>query len=162
MNLPASDRGAAFSPCGRYRYGLWRRWGAGQAALFIGLNPSTADAEIDDPTVRRCMRFARDWGYAGLLVANLFGLRSTDPRGLRGLRDPIGPDNDAWIARYQEQAGLVVAAWGAGGALNGRDRAVLAMLKTPRCLGKTKAGAPRHPLYIAASTRPRAYAAPRA
>ena len=75
----AMERGADISPCGRYRYSLWRKWGPGATCMFVGLNPSTADETADDPTIRRCMAFARDWGYGALCMANLFAYRATDP-----------------------------------------------------------------------------------
>ncbi|MCA9242371.1 MAG: DUF1643 domain-containing protein [Phycisphaerales bacterium] len=149
--------GATFSRCRRYRYALWRVWDNGPLALFIGLNPSTADAERNDPTVRRCIGFARDWGYAGLLVANIFAFRSTDPKGLTETANPVGPRNNHWIVRLHQRADITIAAWGVGGALHNRGRAVLSRLTDPHCLGETKAGAPRHPLYVSSKTRPRLF-----
>ena len=91
------ERSANFSRCRRYRYALWRRWAPGDDyGLLVGLNPSTADHRRDDPTIRRCIGFARDWGYSGLCVANLFAFRATYPRDLFAADDPVGPRNDAW------------------------------------------------------------------
>jgi len=155
--LPAA--GAVFDPGARYRYRLWRRWAPGHQVLFVMLNPSTADAERDDPTIRRCAGFARAWGFAGMTVVNLFALRATDPARLRRARDPVGRDNDSHIAAAAAAADTVVVAWGIHGDLRARDRAVLALLAPhrPRCLGLTCGGHPRHPLYLPARTRSRPF-----
>lgn len=148
--------GARISACGRFRYALWRRWDpAGPVVCFIGLNPSTADARADDPTLRRCMRFAHDWRFGGLVMANLFAYRATNPAALRQAPDPVGPRNNHWLRRLSAQAALTVAAWGNGGRLGARDAEVLRLLGAVSCLGTTRTGAPRHPLYLPASTRPR-------
>lgn len=148
-------KSARFSACRQYRYELWRRWDDRPYALFVGLNPSTADETEDDPTIRRCIRFAADWGFGGLCMANLFALRATDPRVMLAHPEPIGPDNDATLCRLAVDAGIVVAAWGAHGAHRDRGREVLKMLALDVCcLGQTKAGQPKHPLYLRADTRP--------
>ena len=153
---------AVFSECRRYRYSLLRTWKRGSAkVMFIGLNPSTADEKVDDPTVRRCIGFARQWGYGGMILTNLFAFRSTDPKFLKNVPDPVGPDNDQMIVRCCRSSALVVVAWGAHGALQGRDERVLTLLSAPHCLGVTKSGLPRHPLYLAASTRLREFSGPR-
>ncbi len=147
------DGGAAwFSRDRRYRYLLTRRWGdPRQWMTFIMLNPSTADAFADDPTIRRCTGFAKREGCGGLNVVNLFAWRATKPRALRDCADPAGPDNDHFIGGHC-QASFVVAAWGTGGTLKGRDREVARLLADAgadvRCLGVTGAGHPRHPLYV--------------
>jgi hypothetical protein len=148
---------ATFSPCRTWRYTLHRDvaplTGSGRVA-FIGLNPSTADETRDDPTIRRCIRFARDWGYAELVMLNAYAYRSTDPAGLWEVGDPVGPDNDEWIARESGAANLVVCAWGVH-CDEQREREVLALLPPrPRVLGFTKDGHPRHPLYMRADTTP--------
>lgn len=117
------------------------------------LNPSTADARTDDPTIRRCMDFARRWGYAQLRVVNLFALRATDPRALGRVRPAgraVGPRNDTVLRREVRKADTVVAAWGAHGTLHDRAARVRALLPEARwlCLGTTKAGQPRHPLRL--------------
>lgn len=152
--------GALFDATRRYRYLLWRRWGHGGTVAFVMLNPSTADAARDDPTIRRCAGFARTWGFGGMAVVNLFALRATDPARLRRARDPVGRENDHHIAAAAATADAVVVAWGVHGGLGARDRAVLALLAglRPRCLGVTRAGQPRHPLYLPAATRSRPYA----
>lgn len=153
---------ATLSPDGKYRYALTRQWGPTPPALWIMLNPSTADAFTDDATIRRVIGFSRQWDCGGAVVVNLFGLRSTDPRVLRDADDPVGPDNDAVAAWYLSgQAGpirLVVAAWGAHGHLHGRDVAMQRLIAVhglyPHCLGRTRSGQPRHPLRLHADTLP--------
>jgi hypothetical protein len=149
--------GATFDARGRYRWRLWRTLGASpDRVLFVMLNPSTADADRDDPTIRRCIGFARAWGFGRLDVVNLFAFRTALPGRLRGSRDPVGPDNDRHIARAARDADAIVAAWGVHGALLRRDRAVLDLLadRPLLCLGRTRAGHPRHPLYLRAATHP--------
>ncbi len=142
-------RSAHFSRCKRYRYALWRTWDPHRPSmLFIGLNPSTADAIEDDPTIRRCIRFAEDWGYGGLAVANLFAYRATKPAVLMRELHPIGRLNDRWLLRLAAQTDVCVAAWGNGGSHLGRDAEVVALLNGLQCLGVTASGAPRHPLYV--------------
>ena len=121
---------AVFSPDGRYRYSLARRLGLGEGiCVFIMLNPSTADAVQNDPTVRRCIGYARGWGCGTLIVANIFALRSTDPQALCGIGDPVGPDNDYHILEAARQADVLVCAWGNWGKLLGRSAAVMTILR---------------------------------
>jgi len=149
---------ADFSACARYRYSLTRIWNRSRpTVLFIGLNPSTADAEKNDPTIRRCLGFAQEWNYGGLVVCNLFAFRSTNPGSLRIVDDPIGPDNGAAIRRACEFAECVVVAWGIHGRIGGRGNEVLPLLRRPYCLGVTLGGSPKHPLYLAGKTRLRRY-----
>jgi hypothetical protein len=146
---------ATFSPCKRFRYVLRRTWNpAGKTVLFIALNPSTADANHDDPTIRRCIRFAADWGYGSLFVANLFAYRATDPKILRATPDPIGPRNNWWLTRLHNQAHLTIAAWGIHGAYLQRNRAILKKRPSLHCLGITQSGHPKHPLYVHSTTTP--------
>lgn len=146
---------AEISPCGPYRYTLSRpplsSFPDRGAALFCMLNPSTADAKIDDPTIRRCRRFADYWGANGIVVVNLYALRSTDPKALWDHEDPVGELNDYWLRQTVQECGSVVCAWG----VNARPDRVAAAVEIFRqsgarlyCLGSTKAGAPRHPLYV--------------
>lgn len=142
---------ADFSPCGVYRYTLRRQWLIGEGTvLWVMLNPSTADASQDDPTIRRCIGFSKAWGYQGLTVANIFALRSTDPKKLLAIDDPIGPDNDTWLERLVSKGhDRVVAAWGARGGERGLQVAeLLSRHADVHCLGITKGGQPRHPLYL--------------
>lgn len=149
---------ALFSRDYTYRYALARVWDeSGPVVTFIGLNPSTADDRIDDPTVRRCVGFAQRWGYGQLLLGNLFAYRSTSPGVLGRVSDPVGPLNDRWLRRLVRMANCVVAAWGAGGRLSGRDEAVLAILGPAHCLGTTREGHPRHPLYLPSEATPRPF-----
>ena len=159
----AVDHRTVLSACRTYRYVLWREVAAGRPgyALFVGLNPSTADETADDPTVRRCADFARRWGYGALGLANLFAYRATDPAVLKAAAAPVGRGNDRWLARLAAGAGVVVAAWGVHGAFAGRDRAVAALLgEGLSCLGVTKGGHPRHPLYVRRTVVPAAWAPP--
>lgn len=155
------DAQAELSPCGRYRYTLARRWDHLRPQLFwLLLNPSTADAAREDATTRRLAGFARLWNYGGYVLCNLFAYRATDPRDLLRASDPVGPDNDAAITRAVDGHlfGEAVCGWGAHGRHRGRDAEVLALLARlgvrPVCLGRTKGGLPRHPLYApGAATR---------
>jgi len=148
------SRGARFSRCKRYRYALTREWGDGGTVMFVGLNPSTADNKVDDPTVRRCIGFARGWGYGKLVLVNLFGYRTTDPSKLAKVADPIGPGNDRWISEFLESVDLIVAAWGRNGRLRDRHVELLRLLPRPYCLGITKSGLPKHPLYLPRDLKP--------
>lgn len=144
------DKGATMSKCGRYRYRLWRVWNYKKPGLcWILLNPSTADAQSDDPTIRRCINFAASWGYGGIHVVNLFALRATDPREISKVEEPVGPGNDEVILSYAYWP--IIAGWGSHGSLLDRDHKVIDMLSGSniQCLGFTKDGHPRHPLYIA-------------
>lgn len=144
-DLPGS---AVLSECRRYRYVLWRTWNPElPRVLFVGLNPSTADEAADDPTVRRCVGFAKAWGFGGVIIANLFAIRSKTPKTIKLTADPVGPDNDAWLALLDRAATLTVAAWGTNGTLHGRDQQVLRVLRSAHCIDRTTAGLPRHPLY---------------
>lgn len=147
---------AIISACGQYRYKLSRpatsMYPTCGPALFIMLNPSTADATLDDPTIRRCIGFAKTWDCAGLVVANLYALRATNPADLWKHPDPVGEENDAILEFLIRNHETVVCAWGAN-AKQERVATVRKMfhrLSRPMCLGTTKAGAPRHPLYIRA------------
>jgi hypothetical protein len=158
------QKSATVSECGAYRYDLNRVWEperVGGCVLFVMLNPSTADHEKDDPTLRRCLSFARSWGFGSLSVVNLFSLRATDPRELFKHPDPVGPETDEAIDLHAEAAELVVAAWGVFGRFMGRDAAVRRILAPHRdkvvCLGTTAGGMPKHPLRLAGSTARRPY-----
>ncbi|MGH3477634.1 MAG: DUF1643 domain-containing protein [Nocardioidaceae bacterium] len=154
-----AEHGATFSHDGVYRYSLTRRWDVGSSCLFVMLNPSTADASRDDPTVRRCIGFAQRWGWAGLIVVNVYGYRATHPGALWAVDDPVGPDNDAAIVSACEYAAemgsVVVAAWGSN-AEPDRLRRVrsLTLGLDWSVLGFTRAGQPRHPLYMRGDTEP--------
>lgn len=146
---------ATISPCKQYRYELRRIWDESKPlVLFVCLNPSTADAEIEDNTSRVCINYAKRWGYGGLLIGNLFAYRSTDQSALFQVSDPVGPENDAWLKKLQSEAKLVVCAWSDTGGYKDRDRAVLHFLHKPHCLKKLKSGRPGHPLYKSANLEP--------
>lgn len=146
--------GAVFSPDQKYRYVLWREWSEEKRRLVvIGLNPSTADATKNDPTVTRCINFAKREGCGGLIMLNLFAFRATDPNVMFAASDPIGPENDKYIqAHVFTNHRVVLAAWGASGGYRQRDQNVCELLHGANlwCLGHTKEGDPRHPLYIKA------------
>lgn len=143
------ESSAEFSACRSYRYALWRIWDA-QAPLLniIGLNPSTADAVHNDNTIRRCIGFAKDNGFGRVCVTNLFAYRATYPSDLLAFHAPIGPENDEWLKRIAGQADQILYAWGNDGLVHGRDAVVQGFLPPGSCLGTTKKGAPRHPLYV--------------
>jgi hypothetical protein len=148
---------AAFSRDRRYRYQLTRTWNPGWPPItWLMLNPSTADAFADDATIVKVTRFARLWGAGGITVVNLFAYRSTEPAGLRTAADPVGARNDAFIRDVCRQPAVMVAAWGAHGDLHDRAAAVTRLLTgagvRPLCLGTTKDGHPRHPLYVKGGT----------
>lgn len=144
---------ASFSEDRRYRFTLYRRWAEdGHEILFIGLNPSTADEAQNDATVRRCINFAKSWGYAGIWLGNLFAFRSTDVRELYTHRiyevyDPVGRGNDLALQGMAERCAKVVYAWGNHGRLLSRGREVHLMLGRAWCFGINKTGQPTHPLY---------------
>lgn len=141
---------AEFSPCRRYRYTLTRtlRDGNGSTMAVIGLNPSTATETTDDPTVRRCIRFAIREGFGRFVMLNAFGYRATDPTDMKSVRDPVGEGNDDAIRRVVADADLTVFAWGTHGGHMNRHDAILDLVGPQHCLGVTKAGFPKHPLYL--------------
>ena len=158
------DATATFDPTRTYRYRLARTWDpTGPVVAFVMLNPSTADAEVLDPTVRRCVGFARAWEFGSLEVVNLFAFRATDPRDLLRADAPVGPANDRAILDAVSVADRVVVAWGARGTHLGRAAAVTGLLRAgpvrPLALATTKDGQPRHPLYLRADTRPSRWSA---
>lgn len=185
-------KGAVISACGNYRYHLWREWrgfgrpetwdwwqdddgkpavdgvgeplGTPKAALFVMLNPSTADGDEDDRTIRRCVAFAQAWGYDRLEVVNLFAWRATEPKDMLALTakgDPIGPRNQQYIDRAVGDAGIVVYGWGAHGGHIDQDETVLGWIEdadgVPHALRVTKDGFPSHPLYLPGDLTPVPY-----
>lgn len=159
-------RYATISPCGTYRYWLERVWAKDPECMdkgyvnFIMLNPSTADAEVDDPTIRKCIGFAQRWGYAAMHVVNLFAYRATNPARLKTARDPIGPENDAMIEASVLSADRTIVAWGKMGSWMGRDAAVRKLLDPARtfALRLNNDGSPAHPLYIPYDAEPVTFA----
>jgi len=145
---------AEFSADKAYRYVLRRWWDDSKPyIMFIGLNPSTADDKEDDPTIRRCVQFAKSWGYGGLCMANLFAYRATKPIKMLASYTPIGVDNDIWLKRLTLQADKIVAAWGVHGNHKNRDKAVMSFIPDLYCLGITKNGHPKHPLFLKKNTK---------
>lgn len=155
--LTRSD--ATISDCEMYRYSLSRLWGDGGMMLFVMLNPSTADASTDDPTIRRCTGFAKREKMGSLCVVNLFAFRSKDPETLAKAVDPTGPHNWRHVIAGMDDAETIVCAWGAHpiGKLNAYTLNQLAGAKRMVCLGKTKDGHPRHPLYLPSNQQFEAY-----
>jgi len=146
---------ANLSKCRKYRYALWRTWDDSKLyAMFIGLNPSTADETEDDPTINRCINYSRNWDYGGLCMVNLFAFRATNPSDMMASDDPIGTDNDDWIIKLSKEAGVIVAAWGNEGSYMGRSKNVMDMIPNLMCLKINKTGEPAHPLYQPGSATP--------
>lgn len=152
--------GADFSPCRTWRYALWRHWdwqGHANCVAFIGLNPSTADETQDDPTIRRCIRFAKRWGYGGMYMLNAYAYRATDPNDMKRAADPLGPGNLEAMGYYRSRVGLIVAAWGVHCEPSHEARVCNAIGRVVHCLGKTKHGRPKHPLYLRSDTEPEVF-----
>jgi len=146
---------ALYSECDTYRYGLERRWGEGGLLLYVMLNPSTATEARNDPTIERCQRRAAALGFGAMRIANLFAFRATRPEDLRRAGDPVGPQNDALLEAWSREAQMTLAAWGVHGAHLGRAGVVAPRLRGDvRHLGLTKAGHPRHPLYVSYEQNP--------
>ena len=149
---------AFISKCGAYRYLLARTWDRDRPHLpFIMLNPSTADHDEDDPTIRRCIGFAKREGFGGIVVVNLFALRSTDPAALFSHPDPVGPLNDEALEVIADDHDFAVAAWGAHLMAARRRDAIKLIFPRLKCLGRTKHGEPRHPLYVRSDAPLEAY-----
>ena len=146
--------GADISANGQYRYSLWRRIAErGPTILFVGLNPSTADHEVDDPTIKAMCEFARRWGYALILVGNLFAYRAMDPKKLKEVSDPIGPENEVKLAELRSRADMCVACWGNGGSMGRRGRIAMKLLGDTSCVAVNKTGHPKHLLYVRRDTK---------
>jgi hypothetical protein len=155
-------RSATYSPSGLYRFDLsitFRDAKPGALCQFIGLNPSTATEEADDPTVRRCKDFARRWGFSGMVMTNAFAFRSTDPKGLLKVAEPACIRNDEYLRYWARNSRVerVVCCWGNPGAYQGRAEAIVGMMERfgvgLHCLGLTLTGQPKHPLYLSKTTK---------
>jgi hypothetical protein len=160
--IPYLDSTVHMSPDGVYRYCLHRRWEVGPCVLWVMLNPSTASAALDDPTIRKCCGFARAWGYGAIEVVNLFAFRTKDPKILRAHGgDRVGPENETVIAHALRVTYYTVVAWGQlkpQEVKTGRDvRARLFRERPVHCLGINRDGSPRHPLYAPYATQPILY-----
>lgn len=151
---------AIFSDCRRYRYDLMRRWNTeGRKIVFIGLNPSTADEETNDPTVTRCMRWAYRWSYSEMHMLNIFAYRSTDPKQLDKVIDPVGSETDRYISQECEDAETVICCWGNWGKYLDRGQEARYLLNHLElwCFDITKLGQPKHPLYLPNGIIPRRF-----
>ena len=194
--------GATFDATGTYRYSLWREWNSDAPRVgFVMLNPSRADHTINDPTIRRCIGFAQRWDYGSLEVVNLFAYRTSSPKALRQVHDPIGAENDRYLVTLGQRVDHIVLAWGNWGTIQNRSQAAMSLLAQSQlysgshshslhpvphtlhpvphtlhpvphtlhpastgcierkreglyCLGVTKTGQPRHPLYLKATLTP--------
>lgn len=139
-----------------YRYAFGRWWGntdLATTAVWVLLNPATGDTEQRRrPTLQRCISWSRVLGHTGLVIVNLFAFRATNPQDLRDAPDPVGPVNDEALRVMTAAGAQTIAAWGAHGRLGGRSSQVKPLLDTPMCLGTTKDGEPRHPLYVSRNT----------
>lgn len=174
-----SERKTEFSPCRRYRYVLWRElppefsmatastdpdaiYHGHEYLMVIGLNPSTADETQDDPTIRKCIGFAKRWGFGALCMTNLFSWRDTKPENMKRAAEPVGMDNHHHIVKCASAAGLVLAAWGKDGSFHHQDLNMqqwLSSINIPiQCLRRNKDGSPMHPLYVPYETQPIPYA----
>ena len=152
---------AVFSRCRKYRYVLWRIWDESKPyAMFIGLNPSTADEVKNDPTVTRCINYSRLWEYGGLCMTNIFAYRAKDPKDMRAARDPIGKENDTWIVKSAKNAGVIVCVWGNHGQYLSRSREVLNLIRQAYYLKMNKSGEPAHPLYLRRDLEPQYLSCP--
>jgi len=148
---------AIFSPCRKYRYSLFRLWDSSKPVIvFIGLNPSTADEFSDDPTVRRCVNYAKAWGFGSFRMLNIFAFRATHPGNMKAQKDPIGSANDWILSHTVEEAGMTVCAWGAHGEHMDRGAEVVRLLKSfdLYALKITQTGQPSHPLYLKKNLQP--------
>lgn len=143
------EAGAILSEDREYRYVLWRIWDTSKpSVMFIGLNPSTADESIDDPTIRRCINYARSWGYGAIYMTNLFALRSSKPSELYNSKNPIGDENDKFLLNFQNKCDLVVACWGNHGSFMNRSSDIKELFNQIKCFGTNQTGQPKHPLYL--------------
>ncbi|HGY1009434.1 TPA: DUF1643 domain-containing protein [Aeromonas salmonicida] len=155
LQYPELASHAVLSECRCYRYALSRVWDSSKPyALFIGLNPSTADETEDDPTIRRCIGFSKSWGYGGLVMANLFAYRATDPDDMKVAAEPIGIANNDWLTELSNKAEVVVAAWGNHGAFKQRSSHVRGFLTELHYLKLNQSGEPAHPLYLKSTLTP--------
>lgn len=149
---------AIFSKDRMHRYALIREWNPNKPSLMIiSLNPSTADEKINDPTITRCIGFAKKWGFGRLFVTNLFAFRATFPKDLFDSKDPVGGKNDYWLKKLSKEVDKVVLAYGNHGKFKNRHDEMLEMINNPYCIEKTKTGMPTHPLYLKYTKRPIKY-----
>ena len=150
------EKTAEFSSDRKYRYVLRRIWNRKKGhVLFVCLNPSTADENVDDPTIRRCIRFAESWGLGGMVMVNLFAYRATNPKEMLAHSDPVGTSNVLYWEREHKAANVTIAAWGVHGAHMRMDKEFMRYVGgNVHCLALTKTGHPRHPLYLKKGLEP--------
>ena len=149
-------KSAEISKCGKYRYMLMRIWDLDLPKVcFVGLNPSTADAKEDDPTIRQLIEFAKSWNYGGFVIVNLFAMRATNPKDLYVTPHPVGAFNNQHIKDAADSCDKVVYCWGTSGGYNQRDQDVILLLNLDdaQCFGLTNGGHPKHPLYLHHTTK---------
>lgn len=152
---------AAFSDCETYRYYLRRTWDRSLSRVcFVLCNPSTATEIVNDPTITRCIGFAKAWDCGGIDIVNIFALRSTDPAALYKARDPIGEHNDEAIKEAVARCRITMVAWSNHGKLDARGCRVAKMIaplsNTIWCFGLTGSNYPKHPLYLKSDSKPQA------
>lgn len=166
--LPSPRNACVFSACEQYRYALIHSWGVvddcfvqveprpdEKRIMWIGLNPSTADQNQLDPTLRRIRWFSHQFGFRSFVMTNLFAYRATKPRAMLRHANPIGTDNDAMLTEAAKSAGMIIACWGTHGAHLARDVSVRKLINAPLfCLGINEGGTPRHPLYVPGIQKP--------
>jgi len=153
MELFTNDtKGAIISECGNYRYSLWRIWHwAKPMMMFIMINPSKADASNDDPTIKRCIGFAKSWGYGGFYVGNLNAYRATDPKELKKVVDPVGPLNQNHLLEMSMKSDLIICAW--GNKLGPPSEKIRALGEL-HYLSVNNDGTPGHPLFLKSDLKP--------
>lgn len=162
LTLGTPESWAVFSPCRTWRYALLRKLeiknGIDNGTIaFVGLNPSTADEKTNDPTVRRCITYATDWGFGAFIMLNLFAFRATDPKDMKAAADPVGPDNNGALSMITSKADMVIVAWGNDGAYRDRSAEVMQHVISRRPvyhLGLNSSGEPKHPLYLKRNLNP--------
>lgn len=155
MTVSLDIKGVVISDCEKYRYELWRIWDDNKPkVMFIMLNPSTADADANDPTIRRCIGYAKSWGYGGLYVGNLFGFRATNPKDLKRIANPIGDDNKIHLEHMQSKCKLIVCAWGNG---QGKPERIFKKFDNLNYIELCKDGTPKHPLYLKKDLMPKSF-----
>jgi len=158
IDLTEWQNGAMLSHDEKYRYALWRTWDKNKpVVMFIMLNPSTADAKKDDPTIRKCIAYAKSWGYGTLIVGNLYAFRSKNPKSLEFEEYPIGPNCNSWLQTLSKMADLRVAAWGNKILSRKRIKQVENLIPSLHYLELSKSGNPKHPLYLRKNLKPRSF-----
>ena len=149
---------AKFSKDRKYRYKLSRVWDDKKSkVMIIGLNPSTADEVENDPTIRRCIDFAKSWGYGGLEMTNLFAFRATEPEDMKNADEPIGIENNEWLLKLSKECDIIVGAWGNDGSFKKRGEEVMKMFEELHYIAKNQTGCPSHPLYLKGSLTPQKF-----